>query len=157
MKQQTGVMLFLVSAMLIGAAYASCFAPGGAPAWAAWLFALGTATILVAAMMLGALRDDRPAGRRLLVPFLLTWLIVFAGFAVALVLPAEAAGDRLWLALPRRAAIIIYGIGLLPMFVLPFAYASTFDDLTLSDDDLQRVRDAAAALRQERTLTEVAE
>jgi hypothetical protein len=49
------------------------------------------------------------------------------------------------LGLPRRAAIVLYGIGLLPLFVLPVAYALTFDEMTLSEEDLERVRRAAAA------------
>ena len=144
MKRQTGIVLFLLAAILIGAGYAACFLPGGPPAWATWLFALGTATILIAAMMFGALPDGGAAGRRLALPLALTWLFVFGAFAGALLFPAETAVDGLWLGLPRRAALILYGIGLLPMFVLPIAYAVTFDDLTLRDDDIQRVRDAAA-------------
>jgi hypothetical protein len=144
MKRQTGIVLFVLAAVLIGAGYAACFLPGGPPAWAAWLFALGTATILIAAMMFGALPEQGAAGRRLAVPFILTWLIVFGGFAAALLLDAERATDPLWLGLPRRAAIILYGVGLLPMLVLPIAYALTFDELTLRERDVQRVRDAAA-------------
>ena len=146
MKRQTGIVLFLLAAILIGAGYAACFLPGGPPAWATWLFALGTATILIAAMMFGALPETGTAGRRLALPLALTWLIVFGGFAGALLIPAETAVDSLWLGLPRRAALILYGVGLLPMFVLPIAYAVTFDELTLRDDDIQRVRDAAALL-----------
>ena len=144
MKRQTGIVLFLLAAILIGTGYAACFLPGGPPAWATWLFALGTATILIAAMMFGALPESGGAGRRLALPLALTWLIVLGGFAAALLLPAETAADGLWLGLPRRAALVLYGIGLLPMFVLPIAYAITFDDLTLRADDIQRVRDAAA-------------
>jgi hypothetical protein len=55
------------------------------------------------------------------------------------------------LGLPRRAAIVIYVIGLLPLFAMPFAYAATFDDATLSADDLARLRaDADAILEQEK-------
>ena len=39
-----------------------------------------------------------------------------------------------------RAAIVIYGIGLLPIIVLPVAYALTFEAMTLSAEDLERVR-----------------
>lgn len=150
-------MLFVASAIMIAAAYASGFLPGGAPAWAAWLLALGTVTIVVAAMMLGALRDGRAASARLALPFAATWCIIFGGFALALLLPAETASAALWLGLPRRAAIIIYGVGLLPMLVLPVAYALTFDELALSDADLERVRAAAEALRPHGAAAETAE
>ena len=39
-----------------------------------------------------------------------------------------------------RAAIVIYGIGLLPIIVLPVAYALTFDTQTLSAEDVEQVR-----------------
>ena len=57
------------------------------------------------------------------------------------------AGEPIWLGLPRRAAILIYGIGLLPVFLLPIAYAMTFDRVTLSDADLASFRERLAAIR----------
>jgi hypothetical protein len=51
--------------------------------------------------------------------------------------------SRLWLGLPERAAIVIYGIGLLPIIVLPVAYALTFEAQTLSGEDVERVRELA--------------
>lgn len=148
LTRRLALTLVIASALSIGAAYASTFVPGGAPAWAAWLLAAGTATILIGVTMLGALRPGRPGGARLVLPFVLTWIVVFGGLALALALPAETAAGPLWLGLPRRAAIIVYGLGLLPFFLLPVAYARTFDDTTLSEADLARVRDAAAALRE---------
>jgi hypothetical protein len=49
--------------------------------------------------------------------------------------------------LPARAAIVIYGIGLLPIVVLPIAYALTFDTQTLNQSDIDRVRDLARETR----------
>jgi hypothetical protein len=37
--------------------------------------------------------------------------------------------------------MVIYGIGLLPIIVLPVAYALTFEAQTLSADDVERVRE----------------
>lgn len=133
--------------LAIALAYASAFLPGGAPRWAPWLLATGTATCMVGMMVLGATRRGRPLGRTLVAAFAVTFVLVLGGFALALALPAEAAGARLWLGLPRRAAILLYGIGLLPLLILPLAYASTFDEQTLSEEDLARLRAAAAALR----------
>jgi hypothetical protein len=66
------------------------------------------------------------------------------GFGAALALPAtEGPLSRLWLGLPARAAIVIYGVGLLPIFVLPIAYALTFETQTLSAEDVERVRKLA--------------
>jgi hypothetical protein len=73
-------------------------------------------------------------------------VVLAAGFALALALPAdERAGSPLYLGLPLRAAIIIYGIGLFPIVVLPIAYALTFHAQTLNAGDLERVREAGEA------------
>ena len=98
-------------------------------------------------MALGATRKDA-LPRSLLYTFVGLFLLCAACFLVALWLPPnEGARGPLLLGLPLRTAIVLYGVGVLPMFVLPFAYAYTFHAFTLRDDDLQRVRDAAAALR----------
>jgi len=59
-------------------------------------------------------------------------------------MPIETVSTPLWLGLPPRAAVILYGIGVLPLFVLPIAYAVTFESLTLNETDLERVRQMKA-------------
>jgi hypothetical protein len=54
------------------------------------------------------------------------------------------------LGLPLRAAIIMYGIGLFPAFIIPAAYALAFDRHTLSEADLARVRAVRDEMRAER-------
>ena len=144
----------VVATLAIGVAYAAALAAGAkqpAPSWAPWLMAMGVPLALVSVMTLGAARGGRVPGV-LLAAFAFVGLLLGAGFALALSLPATngAAGEPLLLGLPRRAAIIVYGIGLLPVLVLPVAYASTFEAQTLRDEDLERVRAvgrAATALR----------
>ena len=64
-------------------------------------------------------------------------------------LPAtESPLSRLWLGLPARAAVVIYGIGLLPIVVLPVAYALTFETQTLNAADVERVRELAKEYRE---------
>lgn len=138
--------LFVLAILLVLAAYASAFLPGGAPAWAAWAMAVGTTVAMLALIALGASRGGR-APRPLLVALLLVALLVLGAFAAALLLPPEGTGTPLLLGLPRRAAIVIWGAGLLPMFVLPVVYALTFDRLTLAPEDLERVRRDAVAAR----------
>jgi hypothetical protein len=75
-------------------------------------------------------------------------LALSSGFALALGLPAnEGATTTLVLGLPVRAAIILYGIGLMPIVILPVAYAITFETQTLNAADIERVRQAAARMR----------
>jgi hypothetical protein len=94
-------------------------------------------------MILGAARGDRGIGP-LKIPFAFVIIMLVIGFGAALALPStEGLVSRLWLGLPARAAIVIYGIGLLPIFVLPIAYALTFETQTLTAEDVERVRQLA--------------
>jgi hypothetical protein len=140
------LLLVFASALAIGVAYASAFLPGGTPGWAPWLFMMGTSVIMVAMMAVGAAR--RGSIGRLWIPFSMVIVIVMGGFGVVLALPPADPGDpNLWLGLPPRAAVIMYGIGFLPYFLVPVAYAWTFDELTLGEGDLERVRDEALRAR----------
>lgn len=135
----------VASTVLVTLAYASAFLPAGAPSWAPWAFVVGTAAMMTAMMMLGASRPGRPLGG-LWLAFLFTFVVLVGGFGIAIVLPPPTAGGALWLGLPAGAAAVLYGVGLLPLAVLPLAYAMTFDDRTLSEADLARLRAAAAEL-----------
>ncbi len=139
--------LVVGSTGLIAVGYAAAFLPGDPPAWAPWCLAVGTSTLLLAMMLLGAYRPGRSL-RPLFLPLLATYVILVGGLGLALLLPPEEAGATLWLGLPRRAALLIYGIGVVPAAILPLAYARTFDRLTLSGDDLERIGAARARREQ---------
>ena len=146
--RSAALLAIVISTLAIGASYALAFRHAGPPAWGGWLFAAGVIGSLIATLALGALRPDRGLGR-LVLPFILTTLLLGAGFAAVFALPDLGAGEPLLLGLPRRAAIVLYGIGLLPTLLLPVAYALTFDDHTLRTEDLDRVLAATRALRKE--------
>ena len=111
------------------------------------MLALGIPVALGAIMILGAVRANRGIGA-LKYPFALVILILVIGFGAALALPStDGPLSRLWLGLPARAAIVIYGVGLLPILILPVAYAMTFEEMTLSAEDLERVRAIAREAR----------
>ncbi|HEX6751576.1 MAG TPA: hypothetical protein VF092_30060 [Longimicrobium sp.] len=149
MTKRLALTALALAALAIAASYASAFLPGGAPGWAPWPMAIGIPTALVAVMVLGAARGGRIG--RLAIPFAFSFVVLAAGFALALVLPAvESAGAPLYLGLPLRAAIVIYGIGIFPIVVLPIAYALTFHEQTLNAADLERVRLAGEAWRRAR-------
>jgi hypothetical protein len=138
-KRAALVALFIgIAAIAIG--YAAAFSSNGTPTWAPWLLALGIPVALAAIMILGAARGRRGIGP-LKIPFVFVVLVLIIGFGAALALPAtEGPLSTLWLGLPARAAIVIYGVGLLPIVVLPIAYALTFETQTLSAEDVERVR-----------------
>lgn len=145
MTRRLPITILLLSCAAIAAAYALAFLPGGAPDWAAWGMALGSAGALSSVMALGATRAGRlrPIAA---VACLLTFVVVGGAFAAALLLPPdEGAGARLLLGVPVRTAVVLYGIGLVPLIFLPIAYAVSFDADTLSDADVARVRGAAKA------------
>ncbi|HYJ80068.1 MAG TPA: hypothetical protein VEW03_10725 [Longimicrobiaceae bacterium] len=144
MTRRHALLALLLGTLAIAAAYASAFLPGDPPGWSAWAMGTGTAVVMVSAMALGAVR--RGGVGRLKLPFAFVFVVLAGGFAAVMLMPPEAPGDPLFLGLPARAAIVLIGIGLLPLLVLPVAYALTFDEMTLSDDDLARVRAAAREL-----------
>jgi hypothetical protein len=100
-------------------------------------------------MILGATRGRRGIGP-LRIPFAFVVLTLAVGFCAALALPvSETPSSDLWLGLPARAAIVIYGVGLLPTIILPIAYALTFESQTLTAEDIERVRALAREIEKE--------
>lgn len=149
--RRAALVALFIGIAAIAAGYAAAFSTGGTPGWAAWLLALGIPVALAAIMILGAARGRRGIGP-LKIPFAFVALVLVIGFGAALALPAtEGPLSTLWLGLPARAAIVIYGVGLLPIVVLPIAYALTFETQTLSAEDVERVR---AIARENQTAAE---
>jgi hypothetical protein len=144
--KRVALSLLFIAHVAIAAAYASAFLPGGAPPWSAWLVVLGTSLALPSVLLVGAERAGRIGV--LWIPIALSLGVLVAGFgAVLLMPPADPADPTLWLGLPPRAAIVLYGIGLIPYLIVPVAYALTFESRTLSEADLERVREAAKVYR----------
>ncbi|MFL5469181.1 MAG: hypothetical protein ACJ77T_11940 [Gemmatimonadaceae bacterium] len=134
-----GALFLGIAAIAVG--YLGAFTRGGAPPWAPWLLAVGIPVTLGGIMILGAARGRGGIGP-LRFPFAFVIAVLVIGFGAALALPAtEGPLSKLWLGLPARAAIVIYGVGLLPIFVLPVAYALTFETQTLNAEDVEKVRD----------------
>lgn len=141
--RRSAVATLFVAVLSIAIGYAAAFNSTGPPAWAPWLLALGIPISLGAIMILGAARGTRGIGP-LKGPFAFVVATLALGFGAALALPGtEGPLSSLWLGLPARAAIVIYGVGLLPIVVLPIAYALTFESQTLSARDVERVREMA--------------
>lgn len=146
--RRTALVALVAGILAIAVGYAAAFFRGGTPSWAPWLLALGIPVALGAIMILGAARGRMGIGPlKYPVAFVVATLAV--GFGAALALPAtEGPLSELWLGLPARAAIVIYGIGLLPIIVLPLAYALTFETQTLNAEDVERVRALARENRE---------
>lgn len=133
------------SILAIAVAYGSAFLSPTVAALGPWLLAAFAPLAMFALMLLGA-APRRGSAQALLWPFLVVYLLVAGGLLLALRLPPDAATTSLWLGLPPRAAVILFGVGLLPLFLLPIVYAMTFDSLTLTASDVERVRAARRVL-----------
>lgn len=129
----------LAAACLAAAgAFALALVPAGGLA-AAVLLAFATALLMAALVGLGG-GGDGGAGALTLAVFTLV-VVVGGGVAGAFLLGApEGPGARLWGGLPRGAALLVYGAGLVPAVVVPLIYAWTFDRTTLRPDVLDEVR-----------------
>lgn len=143
----TALIVLFIAITAIAVGYAAAFVPGGTPPWASWLLVLGIPVALGAIMVVGAARGRRGIGQ-LRIPLAFVVAVLVMGFGAALALPStEGPVSNLWLGLPTRAAIVIYGVGFLPIIVLPIAYALTFETQTLSAEDVERVRAFARELQ----------
>jgi hypothetical protein len=149
MTRSIAVAGVVVSTSMIATAYASAFVGAPGPAlWAPWMLVLGVPGAIVSVMVLGATRGRGGSVGSLIAPIVFVGLALATGFGLALALPAsEGASTPLVLGLPLRAAIVLYGIGLMPIVVLPVAYALTFETQTLNEADIDRVRRAGAERR----------
>jgi hypothetical protein len=146
MRKTRALQGILVSSLLLMAGYATAFLPGGTPDWGVWLFLVGTSLIMICTMALGAAKRDGAPSLRGLFGFL--FFLLVGGFGAALLLPAaEGPGSTLLLGLPLRAAIIVYGVGILPVILVPIFYAWTFPALGIRQGDVAKIREAAEAAR----------
>lgn len=129
----------VVSTAAVGAAYGSALLLGRAPSWAPWSMVAGIAGAVVSLMVMGASRRGRIGS--LAYPFAGVFLVLGGGFGAILAMSPHAGPEApLWLGLPPRAAVLLYGVGGLLLLFVPAAYALTFDRLTLDEDDWERIR-----------------
>jgi len=153
MKRRLIQLLFLC-VLLVTSAYISMLT-SSPTTWAPLALAVGANGIIMTLMAIGATRGDT-LPRALGITFACVFVLCAGAFVAALLMtPNEGPGGPLFLGLPVRTAIVLYTVGLMPVVVLPFAYAFTFESSTLSDADLVRVRTAYAAVKAEQPLSEV--
>ena len=129
-------------------AYVVAIAVGPDAPAIAWLAIIGIAMTLAGTLVIGATRNgrlSRPATLAAVV-LLLVPLLTLGG---ALLLPPETATSSLLLGLPRRAALVLLGLGVLPLFILPFAYASDANITALDAETLAGIRAEAERLRRD--------
>jgi hypothetical protein len=116
-----------VTGGLLAQAAAMALALGGQDAapTTSWLAIIGLTATMAGTLMLGAARHGR-LSRSGWLAVATVLVVLLVGFGAALLLPAETGSGPLWLGLPRRAAIVLLGVGLVPVLVLPVCYALDF-------------------------------
>lgn len=113
----------------VAGAYASAFAPARIARGGHVLMAIAVPVLLVGVLALGALPARRasrgPARRerRLTLAFVALALWLAVGFVLALRAAPTVSGSALVAGLPWPAAIILYGVGLVPLVLLPVLFA----------------------------------
>ena len=132
------VAAVLLGAVAVVAAYALAFLPGGSAA-APWVLCGGMAVLLPSLLWLGIAPGSRSGRRARLAIVIVLGVVLLGGLGGAL-LPAGAGDQVLFLGLPRRAALLIYGVGLLPGLGFGVVYAIGFDRLVLDRSRLEELR-----------------
>ena len=133
------ILLILLATIVVATGYAFAFGGPRLSGAGAWLLAGGNAVLVPAVMALGAPLRGRH-GTLLRIALWGTFLVIFAAFGAALALPAgESAGVPLVFGFPHRAAIVLYGVGVLPLLFLPALFAWTFNARVFDAEHIQRV------------------
>lgn len=135
---RAGLTLLLLGLLAVVLAY-SFVLLGVAAATAPWWLASGTTAVLAGIAILGAARRGRPTSL-LSAAIALSFVSVLVGLLVPLALPAPDAATPLLLGLPRPTAILLLLVGLVPLVLLPLAYAAAFEREVLSEADLAALR-----------------
>jgi hypothetical protein len=135
---RAGLSLLVLGLLAIATAYTALLANAFTHT-APWWLALGTSSVLTGMAVLGIARRGR-ATPLLARALSVCCASVAVGLVVPLLLPPPVAGDPLLLGLPRPTAILLVLAGLLPLVLLPIAYAVAFEREVLSEGDLADLR-----------------
>ena len=129
----------VLGTLLVALAYAAAALPQGVRA-SPWLMVAGIAALLIGLCVRGIHRRGRRQPWLLTLGFVFLAVVLLGGFAAALLLPPESPATPLWLGLPRRAALVVYGVGVMPALVLPLLYGVCFERAVLSEAELAEFR-----------------
>ncbi len=128
MSERFSISLLSVGALLVALSYALTFAAEASIA--PWFLAAGATLVLTGLGLLGA--GERAP--RLAAVVLVACALTFLGFATALVIKPHAVNGPLLLGLPRATTLMLLLTGLVPLVLLPVAYALLFTREVLADE-----------------------
>jgi hypothetical protein len=127
-SERFSISLLSVGALLVALSYALTFAAEASIA--PWFLAVGATLVLTGLGLLGA--GERAP--RLAAVVLVACALTFIGFAIALVIKPHAVNGPLLLGLPRATTLMLLLTGLVPLVLLPVAYALLFKREVLVDE-----------------------
>ena len=128
MHQRGPIHLVLAGAFVVAAAYGLTIADAGTSV-APWAMALGATLVLTGLGLLGV-GPNRP---RLAAAVLVACACTCMGFVAGLLLAPPTAYAALFLGLPVPTTILLLVSGLVPLVLLPIAYALAFHTEVLGD------------------------
>jgi hypothetical protein len=128
MRPSIAISVLALGALSVLVAYGLTFVD--ATAVAPWLLAAGATLVLTGLGLLGA----GPRAPRLAAAVLIACTLTFGGFATALLLRPHEAGAALLFGLPRATTLMLICTGLVPLVLLPLAYAALFKREVLADE-----------------------
>lgn len=113
------------------------------------LLAFGASAVLAGMLSLAA---RRPFGtpRALRTTIRLAFAATFGGLLYAIFAAPPTADDPLLLGLPRVTAVMLLVTGLIPLVVLPLAYARAFARDVLGEEEIARIAELARDIAAER-------
>lgn len=128
MSERFSISLLSIGALLVALSYALTFAAEASIA--PWFLAAGATLVLTGLGLLGA--GERAP--RLAAVVLVACALTFIGFATALVIKPHVVNGPLLLGLPRATTLMLLLTGLVPLVLLPVAYALLFKREVLVDE-----------------------
>ena len=128
MSERFSISLLSVGALLVALSYALTFAAEASIA--PWFLAIGATLVLTGLGLLGA----GQRAPRLAAVVLVACALTLIGFATALVIKPHAVNGPLLLGLPRATTLMLLLTGLVPLVLLPVAYALLFKREVLVDE-----------------------
>jgi hypothetical protein len=129
---RVGLWLVIGGTVSVALAYALAFAAAPWPTRSAWLMAVAQPAIMVGALALGT-RGRSASDRRWVSALLVVAVSVLGGLLAALWMPEEQANSPLWFGLPPRVLVLLLLVVMVPLVLLPWAYAKTF--VAMADGD----------------------
>ena len=133
MTRKTALVALTVASTLV---LIACLV-GGRPAELA--FAVLAAAVPALLMVVGAADRQGTLGR-IALPIVALLLVLEAGL-LGLIVLADGLVSGPWLAgVPAALVVQVLGLCLVPLLVIAFGYALTFDRFGVGDDDLERLR-----------------